>query len=145
MYSILVVDDLADNRFLLQTLLEAEGFLIETAIDGESALHKVLASPPDLILLDVMMPGMNGYELTYRLRQTPQFAKMPILLITAHSEQDARQGYAAGANDLITKPIDFDFLIRRIHQLLKSTKSVSLTSAPLSPAAPVRSLSRHRA
>lgn len=70
-FYILVVDDLSDNLFLLQTSLEAEGYNVDTADNGSSALEKVEASPPDLILMDVMMPDMNGYEVTQQIRQNP--------------------------------------------------------------------------
>ena len=80
---ILAVDDTRDNLILVQTLLESEGYEIDLVSDGASALQKVAQSPPDLILLDVMMPGMNGYEVTRRIRRNPDLSYIPILLITA--------------------------------------------------------------
>lgn len=118
-YRILVVDDLFDNLVLLQTVLEAEGYQVELAENGQSALAKVEASPPDLILLDVMMPGMNGYEVTQQIRQNSELPYIPILLVTAHSEPKAVQGLTAGANDFIRKPIDFDELLARVGAFLQ--------------------------
>ncbi|XHX76058.1 MAG: PleD family two-component system response regulator [Stenomitos frigidus ULC029] len=111
---ILVVDDLADNRFLLKALLEAEGFNVELASSGVAALAQAEAAMPKLMLLDVMMPGMNGYEVTQRVRQSIKLANLPVVLITAYGQESAETGKAAGANDFISKPFDFDELIKRI-------------------------------
>jgi len=111
---ILVVDDLADNRFLLKAILEAEGYNVEVASNGMMALAQAEAMPPKLMLLDVMMPDMSGYEVTQRIRQSAQLANLPVVLITAHGKEDAIIGKAAGANDFICKPFDFDELIQRI-------------------------------
>lgn len=118
MHQILVVDDLADNLFLLQTLLETEGYRVETADNGELALKKLQKSPPDLVLLDVMMPDMTGYEVTQKIRQHSELSSIPILLITAHDEANVAQGLAVGADDFIHKPVDFDQLINRIQSFL---------------------------
>ncbi len=116
---ILVVDDLIDNLFLLQTILEAEGYEVDTADNGRLALAKVEQLPPDLILVDVMMPDMNGYEVTRRIRQNRNLSDIPILLVTAHADADAAQGIALGANDFIRKPIEFDKLLSRIETFLQ--------------------------
>lgn len=108
------MDDLPDNLFLLQTILEAEGFDVELALSGSLALAKIEASPPDLVLLDVRMPEMDGYEVTQRLRQNRKFSEIPIVLITADVEASETRGLAVGANDFIRKPIDFDELLARI-------------------------------
>lgn len=117
-FRILVVDDLIDNLFLLQTVLEAEGYEVDTADNGNSALAKVHDTPPDLILMDVMMPDMNGYEVTQQIRQTPTLPFIPILLVTAHEETDGSEGLALGANDFIRKPIEFDQLLAKIADFL---------------------------
>jgi CheY-like chemotaxis protein len=117
-FRILVVDDLTDNLFLLQTVLEAEGYEVDTADNGSSALAKVEASPPDLILMDVMMPDMNGYEVTQQIRQNQKVPFIPILLVTAHEDANDIQGLALGANDFIRKPIEFDKLLTRIAAFL---------------------------
>lgn len=111
---ILVVDDLADNRFLLKAILEAEGYKVELASSGVAALAQAEAVLPKLMLLDVMMPGMNGYEVTQRVRQSTKLASLPVVLITAHGQESAKAGKVAGANDFICKPFDFDELIKRI-------------------------------
>jgi CheY-like chemotaxis protein len=111
---ILVVDDLADNRFLLKAILEAEGYNVELASSGVAALAQAEAVLPKLMLLDVMMPGMSGYEVTQRVRQSTKLASLPVVLITAYSQENAKIGKAAGANDFICKPFDFDELIERI-------------------------------
>lgn len=111
---ILVVDDLADNLFLFQTALEAEGYDVDTALNGRLALAKIEASPPNLVLLDVMMPGMNGYEVTQRIRQNDNLPFIPILLVTACEEASVIEGLNMGANDFIRKPINFDYLLARI-------------------------------
>lgn len=111
---ILVVDDMADNCFLLKTILEAEGYNVEVASNGTTALAKAEALPPTLMLLDVMMPDMNGYEVTQRVRQSIKLADLPVVLITANDQESATLGKAAGANDFIRKPFDFDELIRQV-------------------------------
>ena len=83
---ILVVDDSPDNLFLVQTILEEEGYEITLAEDGRSALAQIEQSPPDLVLLDVMMPEMDGFEVTKRIRENPKLPFMPILLITASNQ-----------------------------------------------------------
>lgn len=83
---ILVVDDFALNVSLLQTALEAEGYEVDTATNGNSALAKIEASPPDLVLLDVMMPGMDGYEITQCIRQNENLPFIPILLVTGSDD-----------------------------------------------------------
>lgn len=115
---ILVVDDVADNIFLLQTVLEAEGFAVDTALSGRSALRQIQTAPPDLVLLDVMMPDMNGYEVTQHIRQTLDLSGLPILLVTAFDAEWKGQGIRFGANDLICKPIDFDDLLMRVNTYL---------------------------
>lgn len=111
---IMVVDDIADNLFLLQLVLEAEGYDIELAMSGSAALSSIQASPPDLVLLDVMMPGMSGFEVTQQLRQSKHFSTLPIVLITADREIDLDRALAAGANDVIRKPVDLDELLVRV-------------------------------
>jgi two-component system, OmpR family, response regulator len=116
-YRILAVDDTPDNLFLLQTFLEAEGFEVETADSGKSALAKLNQVQPDLVLLDVMMPDMNGFEVTQEIRARNRTQTLPILLISAHDEHRLQKGLAIGANDYIQKPINFDQLLSRIAAL----------------------------
>ena len=116
---ILVVDDLEDNLFLLQTILTEEGFEVDVAKNGKLALAKIEAMPPDIVLMDAMMPGMNGYETTRRIRQNKNLPFMPILLITAYLDANAAQGLELGANDFIRKPIEYDELMARIKSSLR--------------------------
>lgn len=123
-YRILAVDDTRDNLILVQTILESEGYEIDLVTDGLSALEKVLQSPPDLILLDVMMPGMDGYEVTRRIRNNPEINYIPILLITAFHESSVVEGLDAGADDFIRKPFDTDELLARVRSLLRLKRSL---------------------
>lgn len=113
-HRILIVDDVADNLFLLQTVLECEGYTVETALNGKIALDKIERTDPDLVLLDIMMPELNGYEVTRQVRQSERFASLPIVLLTAHDEYSQRPYKDIGANDLIRKPVDFDELLSKV-------------------------------
>jgi two-component system, sensor histidine kinase and response regulator len=116
---ILVVDDSPDNLFLVQTILEEEGYEISLAEDGRSALAQIEQSPPDLVLLDVMMPEMDGFEVTKRIRENPKLPFMPILLITASNQPSVVKGLDSGADDFIRKPVEFDELLARVRSLLR--------------------------
>ncbi|WP_041918589.1 response regulator [Gloeocapsa sp. PCC 7428] len=116
---ILVVDDLPDNSFLLQTVLENEGYQVEVADNGYVALEKIASHLPDLVLLDVMMPEMNGFEVTRRIRQNVSLPFIPILLVTGYSEPTPADGFDAGADGFIRKPIDFDDLLNRVQTILQ--------------------------
>lgn len=116
---ILVVDDLPDNYFLLQTVLEIEGYVVEVANSGYAALESIAAHLPDLILLDVMMPGINGFEVTRLIRQNPALPFIPIFLVTGYSEPTPADGFDVGADGFIRKPIDFDDLLNRIRIVLQ--------------------------
>ncbi len=113
-YQILIVDDLVDNLFLLQFFLEDQGYQVDTATEGRTALTKIQASPPSLLLLDVMMPEMNGFEVAQCLRQDNNLSSMNIVLITADKAVDLNQALAVGANDIIHKPINFDELLSTV-------------------------------
>lgn len=121
---ILVVDDSPDNVLLVQTILEEEGYDIVTAENGSSALAIIEQSPPDLVLLDVMMPGMDGYEVTRRVRQNQKLPFIPILLITAYDQSSLVQGLDMGADDFIRKPVELDELLARVRSLLRLKHSV---------------------
>ena len=121
---ILVVDDAPDNVLLVETILEEEGYEISSADNGFSALSQIDKCPPDLLLLDVMMPGMDGYEVTRRIRQKPELPFIPILLITAHDSASVVQGLDLGADDFIRKPVEMDELLARVRSLLRLKHSV---------------------
>jgi two-component system cell cycle response regulator len=117
---ILIVDDHEDNVELLRARLESWGFTAETAGDGAEALAKVEASPPDLILLDVMMPVMDGIEVARRVKGNPNLPFIPIIMQTAlDATENKVEGLEAGADDYITKPIDFAELKARLNSMLR--------------------------
>ncbi len=122
---ILVVDDSPDNVFLIKTILEGEGYIISSAENGISALAQLEKSPCDLILLDLMMPGMDGYEVTRRIRGDAKFQPyIPILLITAHDAPNVAKGLDLGADDFIRKPVTVDELLARVRSLLRLKRSI---------------------
>lgn len=121
---ILVVDDSPDNLFLVQTILEEEGYEISLAENGRSALAEIEQSPPDLVLLDVMMPGIDGYEVTRRIRDNNKLPFIPILLITAHDHASVVEGLDTGADDFIRKPVEVNELLARVRSLLRLKHSV---------------------
>jgi len=117
---ILVVDDQTQNNDLLEAYLVPEGYEIIKTTSGEEALAKLANTEIDLILLDVMMPGMDGFEVTRRIRQDKKNKLMPIILVTALKETEDRiQGIKAGCDDYISKPFDKMELFARIQSLLK--------------------------
>lgn len=122
---ILVVDDIADNLLLLEEILTEEGYEVDIAKNGNLALAKIEASPPDLVLLDTMMPGMDGYEVTRRIRQNKKLPFIPILMVTADDTANVPKGLDLGANDFIRKPIDFDELMARIKAFLRLRQSIN--------------------
>lgn len=118
--TILIVDDEATNRKLLDTLLRAEGYLTVLAADGAEALTAVAERRPDLILLDVMMPAMDGYDVAATLKACAETANIPIIMVSAHHDRDARlAGLTAGAEEYVTKPIDRAELYLRVRNLLR--------------------------
>ena len=117
---LLIVDDAADNRFLMQALLE-DRYAIETAEDGASALLRAAAHPrPDLVLLDIVMPGLDGYEVLRRLRAQAETADIPVIFLTALSSPEEEQaGFDLGASDYISKPISPPLLLARVQAQLE--------------------------
>lgn len=120
---ILVVDDNEANRVLLREILELDGHRVVLATDGSGALRSVAGEEPDLLLLDVNMPGMDGLEVCRRVRADPATASLPIILVTALADRSHRlDGIAAGANDYLTKPIDRADLLLRVRNALRLRK-----------------------
>jgi len=117
-FRVLVVDDDADMVAFLAMLLRKEGLEVEVAPDGESALAKVSESPPDLVLLDVMMHGISGFEICRRLKSEESTALIPVVLVTALEDTRSRvQGIEAGADDFLSKPVKREELVARVKTL----------------------------
>ncbi|MBN2171701.1 MAG: response regulator [Candidatus Krumholzibacteriota bacterium] len=116
---VLVVDDEVYILHILDFSLGAEGYEVITAADGEQAIEKAVAEKPDLIVLDVMMPRLDGYETCRRLKEMPETKHIPVLLLTAKGRDvDRKKGFEMGANDYITKPFSPNKLITRVQEIL---------------------------
>ena len=123
MPGILVVDDVELNLELLERKLENQGFDTARAVSGAGALEAAQKRVPDLILLDVMMPEIDGFEVCRRLRADPRTAEIPIILLTALSDPaDRLRGLQAGADEFLTKPVADDVLFARIRSLLPAPR-----------------------
>jgi len=119
MKRILIADDKATSRELLRTVLERQGYAVTEAADGEEALQKALAEPPDLVLLDLQMPRRSGYEVLVELRKDPRHAEVPIIAITASVMQgDREKALAAGFTGYMAKPVALVHLREEVQRLL---------------------------
>ncbi len=124
---IVVADDDPVLRALLQLKLEAEGHRVTLASDGDEALHLVTTDPPELLVLDVVMPGIDGLELTRRLREQPETKELPIVLLTGRdTDPDIVEGWKSGANYYITKP----FVIEHLRYFIKTMQDNVETDEP---------------
>jgi len=117
---ILYIEDNPDNRLLVRRVLMAEGYMIEEAEDGVAGLKMVETRPPDLVLIDINLPEIDGYEVTARLKQLPTMRGVPIIAMTANvMKGDREKTLAAGCDGYIQKPIDIDLLPTQIESFLK--------------------------
>jgi two-component system response regulator VicR len=125
---ILVVDDESSIRDVLTRYLEREGYRVEVAADGPSALHATAQMSPDLIVLDLMLPGLDGLEVCHRLRMQ---STVPIIMLTARDEEaDKVRGFTTGADDYITKPFSPAELVLRVKAVLRRVEAATATPAP---------------
>lgn len=132
MKNILIIDDEADIVELISYNLKKEGFSVDSAYDGESALKKIKSSSYDLIILDIMLPGIQGIELCKIIRGTPEISRIPIIMLTAKGEEfDRVLGLEMGADDYITKPFSTRELIARTKAILRRTESAGVSELPV--------------
>jgi adenylate cyclase len=116
---VLVVDDMPANVRLLEAILEPAGFSVVSASSGPEALERVVSELPDLVLLDVQMAGMNGYEVCRRIRENETTALLPVVMLTSHDSEARIDGIRAGADDFVTKPFDQQELLLRVRSLVR--------------------------
>ena len=142
---VLIVEDEPDIRELVVHHLKREGYQVSAASSGEEALRQVQAAPPDLVLLDLMMPAMDGLEVCRRLRQDPATAMLPIVMLTAKGDEvDRVLGLEIGADDYVVKPFSPKELVARVRAVLRRSRSAP-GAAPLKVGALVMDLGTHTA
>jgi CheY-like chemotaxis protein len=140
-FTLLVVDDNAENREMLSRRLLKKGFQVLVAEGGREALSAIESQPVDLVLLDIMMPGMSGVEVLEELRKTRSAADLPVIMATAKTDsEDVVQALELGANDYVTKPIDFPVVLARVQSQLRLKKSKRAQQAALQAEAVERML-----
>lgn len=120
---VLVIDDEVTQRLLVKEYLEEAGHVVRQSEDGKHGLKMAIKTKPDVILLDLLLPSIDGYSLCQSLKQAPETAETPVILITAAREPDViERGFAAGADDFLTKPIDWPFLSDRIVNVVRKAR-----------------------
>jgi CheY-like chemotaxis protein len=133
MAKILVVDDDGSTRLVFKMYLSKDGHTVETAVDGMDALEKVPVFKPELILLDINMPKMSGFEVLKRLKDSPETRAIPVFIMTSlHQEANIRKGYQLGAEEYITKPSNIEHLKLRIKKHFAKTPEIPGASAAAS-------------
>lgn len=122
---ILIVDDYDDILFLIRLTLESEGYKVKSATNGSSALELAREIRPQLMLMDVMMPGLNGLEITEQLRQEPELSALQILLISANHQITLDEAQKIGADGIVHKPFNIDYLLSQVRRLLVENNRAS--------------------
>ncbi len=121
---ILVIEDQEDNRRILRDLLASAGFEIIEALTGEEGVSLAESQAPDLILMDIQLPGFDGYEATRRIKANPALRRIPIIAVTSYAlSGDDAKAFAAGCDDYVTKPFSPRKLLAKVQELLGSTSS----------------------
>jgi two-component system cell cycle response regulator DivK len=117
--TVLVVEDFEDNRFMMRRLLEMSGYRVVEAVNGQQAVELAGRERPDVILMDLSLPMLDGLAATRRIRERDGQSRVPIIAVSAHDSADFHaEALAAGCNEYVTKPIDFDQLIQLLDRLL---------------------------
>jgi CheY-like chemotaxis protein len=118
--TVLVVEDFEDNRFMMRRLLEMSGYRVVEAVNGRQAVEKAQSERPDIILMDLSLPMLDGLAATRQIRAQEGHGKIPIVAVSAHDSADFHaEALAAGCNEYVTKPIDFDQLVQLLSRLVK--------------------------
>lgn len=122
---ILIIEDDRSTARLTEYTLQQAGYEVDVASDGFEGLRRALAEHPDLIILDIMLPGLDGYEVCHRVRQKPETANLPILMISAKARQDDKDiGLRVGADEYLTKPVDPSEILARVESLLAGRSNI---------------------
>ena len=118
--TVLVVEDFEDNRFMMRRLLEMSGYHVVEAVNGQQAVELAGEESPDVILMDLSLPMLDGLAATRKIRERDQLSRVPIIAVSAHDSADFHaEALAAGCNEYVTKPIDFDQLIQLLDRILQ--------------------------
>lgn len=129
MSTVLIAEDNAVNRELLRELLEMRGYTVVEACNGEEALHMIEQAPPDILLLDLGMPVLDGTAVVRRIREDPRLAKLPVLAVTAYAMQGDREKIvSSGFDGYLSKPINSSLLMQELDRLLPNTSATKSAS-----------------
>ncbi|HEX8474936.1 MAG TPA: response regulator [Pyrinomonadaceae bacterium] len=127
---VMVVEDFEDNRFMMRRLLEMSGYRVVEAINGQEAVEVALREQPDLILMDLSLPLLDGLAATRRIREHAELKNVPIVAVSAHDTADFHaDALAAGCNEYVTKPIDFDELETLLQRLFAKNQPTTLANS----------------